>query len=205
MIKKIIFINGAPGSGKDTLATILDDSIWCRRETTTTDITSAIFMFKDPLVSAVRSLFSISEDDWIERYDDRELKEVPWDKLNGMSQREALIWMSEEIAKEKFGRDFFGKAMVNRLTSDLIDNDLVIFIPDSGFLEETKAVVDRFGKDKCVMINTLRDGYTFDNDSRSLVTADDLGIEGTMISNNGTVEDLEDMARGILSTYVYKD
>jgi hypothetical protein len=96
--------------------------------------------------------------------------------------------MSEDVGKEKFGRDFFGFAMVNRLVDAFASGNTPVIIPDSGFLEETQAVVDFFGAENCAMINTYKDGTSWEKDSRSLITGKMLGIKGYTISNKGKID-----------------
>jgi hypothetical protein len=152
------------------------------------DIDIEVSPVKTLLVEQVVHSFRIEEEEWIKRYDNH--KDTPWDKLEGMSQREALIWMSEEVFKPKFGKDFYGKMYTRMWENEILAPELLL-IPDAGFIEEDKTIIEYFGKDNCVMINTYREGTTFENDSRYLITGDDLGIKGYDVRNNGTIDDLK--------------
>ena len=196
-MNKLIFVSGAPGSGKDTFANAVEDHMdplisvqeYLDRGLYGTDpMLVEIIPIKQTLINAVVALFNLDYYDWVDRYD-TDLKEEPWDKLNGMSQREALIWLSEEVVKPKFGDDFFGKAYAVGLNYEAED---IVIAPDAGFVGELEAIMERVGRDKCVMINTFRDGKTFDKDSRDLITGDMLGIPGYTLNNNGTEEQFKE-------------
>ena len=65
----IVVLNGPPGSGKDALA----------KEIVSNTFKGKHLQVKDPLFEAVLSLSQITKEDWFERYEDRLLKEEPWD------------------------------------------------------------------------------------------------------------------------------
>ena len=196
MLKKVILINGAPGSGKDTLSEAVIEAF------ADVDFTIGALPMKDTLLRTAMSMFGISEGEWFERYNDSGMKDEPWERLEGMSQREALIWISEDICKPKFGKDFFAQIFIDKVNSEseymdtLVPEgfDFALMVPDAGFQEELEAVVKEYFVENVVMINTVRDGCTFDNDSRSLLTGEDLGIKGYTIENNGTQEEFETKA-----------
>jgi len=182
---KIILINGAPGSGKDTLASLMKpamDSIL------TEDMDVHILPMKLSLVDQVQKYFNIPKEVWDKRYEP--YKETSWDLLYGMSPRQALIWMSEEVTKPKFGADFYGKEHCNFIKK-CTQKDSIILIPDSGFVEEVFHLCESFGKDNCVMVNVYREGTDFSKDSRYLITGEMVDIKGYDVRNNRTVEDLK--------------
>jgi len=171
---KLIIVNGAPRSGKDTFAEAVNKEEWL----------IDIDPIKNVLTDMVIELFYIDDEEWFDRYIFK--KDVPWDKLEGMSQREALIWFSEDVMKPKFGKDFFGRKYIDNLAPW---SDIVI-APDGGFIEELTTIVKHVGKNNCVMVNTFSDGCTFEKDSRSLITGVMLGIKGYDIHNNGTLVEM---------------
>ena len=197
---KIVFINGAPRSGKDTLADMILGIYFEDKERSLHYLDMEEEGFKNNLIEAVVGLFGVSWSEWVKRYESQ--KDEPWDQLQGKSQREALIWMSEVVAKPTFGKEFFGAAMVTRLKTHIkaaeeCERELIILIPDAGFIPETMEVVNHFGKENCRMINTFRNGTNFDKDSRSLITGKDLDIHGALVTNNGTKKDLYNKAADI--------
>ena len=56
----------------------------------------------------IKLAYCISDAEWEELYT-RENKEIPTPKLNGLSPRQAIIHMSEEVIKPNFGKDYIGK------------------------------------------------------------------------------------------------
>lgn len=154
MNKKIIILNGAPSSGKDTIAGYLRD----RLNFTQMEVKSELF-------DIATMLSGISSVDWFNRYDDREnnLKEVSWDRLGGLSQREFLIKISEDWMKPVFGKDVFAKKLRDRIKSS---DGKEFVISDSGFQKEVDILVDEFGEENVYLARLHRDGCAFSNDSR---------------------------------------
>jgi len=187
---KLILVNGAPGTGKDTFANTIEEFNDIK-ENRATDPIIDIIELKEPLMNGVAKLFGIYYKDWFERYDSP-AKEVPWDRLHGMSQREALIWMSEEVMKPKFGPDVFGRIYASALDVYQHVSSMTVISPDAGFVEELLPAIEKVGRENVVMINTFRKGCTFDNDSRSLVTGTDLDVVGYDLMNNGTLADFQE-------------
>ena len=155
MDKKVIILNGAPSTGKDTIAHFFRDELYFEK-----------MEVKTELFSIALSVSGISEKDWFERYDDREnnLKEVPWGKLNGISQREFLVKISEDWMKPVFGDDVFGIKAANRIMDS--ENELFIF-SDGGFKEEFDAITSVVGEENVLLIRLHRNGCSFEGDSRS--------------------------------------
>ena len=173
---KILLVNGPPRSGKDTLADALP---------------MQTLKFATPLRTGVPAMFGIPQetyDDLIENH-----KETPTPLLQGMSPREAQIWLSEEVMKPKFGPFIFGQILVG--TAKTVSGPVVV--SDSGFYEEAQVVVEEFGPENVRLIRLHRDGCTFAGDSRSYIAQDDvLSID---IKNDGTVQDLLDVALHFIS------
>lgn len=146
---RVILLNGPPHVGKDTIGNLLHEAglgTLCR--------------FKDELFRLALSISQISKPAWFARYNDRELKEKPWDLLGGLSQREFLIRISEDWIKPTFGERYFGDAAARyaRINTQSI-------FTDSGFVSETQSLIDA---DLDVYIFRLyREGYDFGGDSRA--------------------------------------
>lgn len=177
---KIIIFNGAPRVGKDTFADMLEEYFDHNRD----DYLLYRESFKDSLITLTLDYYNIESSEWWERYE--ESKEEPWDRLGGLSQREALIDMSENKVKPYFGHDFFGKAAARKCyTSD--DHKGIFTFSDGGFGEEVQPLIDKFGKENILIIRLHREGFDFSNDSRRLlelpeietVDVDSKGIEDT--------------------------
>lgn len=169
MSNKIIIFNGAPRVGKDTFADMLDNHLLTVWFNGTNAMLPSRESFKDTLLILTKSFYNIDTYEWDTRY--KEQKEKPWDKLGGLSQREALIDMSEVKIKPLLGVDFFGKAAAQKCTTEVDDDgDGTIYIfSDGGFVEEIQPFIDKFGADNVLIIRLHREGFDFSSDSRSLL------------------------------------
>ncbi len=151
---RLIVLNGPPHVGKDTIAKIFVD-----REG------YAELTFKDQLISAAIAVARIDRETWRGRYEDRQLKEEPWGRLGGLSQRQYLIKVSEEWVKPLFGRDWFGKCLA-ATAAEMLDDEIIV--SDGGFPEEVLAVAAQSGHE-VHLVRLHRPGYTFEGDSRDYV------------------------------------
>lgn len=156
MKRDIIILNGPPGVGKDTLAAYLTGHGYAAVRAS----------FKQPIFDIAFSMLGdYRYDKFFALYDDREQKEKPQEILQGMSPRQFMIWISEEVMKPVFGEQYFGDRMVEQIHE--IYRNLAIVISDGGFPEEIKPLV-REGHE--VHICRLhREGFTFDGDSRNYI------------------------------------
>ena len=134
-MKTLLILNGPPRSGKDTIAKRLTDFIHVE--------------FKEELFNMAIEMSGVPSDEWFARYEGyiqengpyenfktTWLKNEPWDKLNGLSQREFMIKVSEEWAKPLFGKDVFGKRLKERLDCKAWKEDESFVTSDGGFFEE---------------------------------------------------------------------
>jgi hypothetical protein len=152
MNKKIVFFNGPPRVGKDTLVTGLLSKF----------PTAINIKFSTPLKSALPVFFGLTQVQINKLEQD---KDTPKDYFLGKSWREVQISLSENWAKPIFGKKVFGNITKNIIENE---NDANIFlISDSGFQEEAAALIEYFGKENCLLIRLKREGTNFDNDSRS--------------------------------------
>ena len=173
-----ILLNGPPGSGKDTLAKMISDQYGY-----------AVKGFKDQLYEDTAKYFNIPVEELKARHADRNLKEIPWDRLHmrkplehiKVSTRDALIFISESVYKPVFGEDIYGIAAVNSCT--LLNLTNVVFA-DSGFRDEAERIIDSFRK---VFIFQLhRTGCSYVGDSRGYLT--DLPQMHTLMLEDGKPE-----------------
>ena len=174
---KIIILNGAPNSGKDMVAAAFVRAFnWQHCE------------FKKKLFQLTQDLYCVNSFEWSLHYG-RAMKEQPWSKLNGLSPRQALINVSENIVKPNFGKDYFGKAAA----LSVIEGWGNIF-SDGGFMSELVPLIDKFGQENILLIRLHRDGCTFAGDSRAYLYPEkeypDMYTED--ILNNGTEQELFD-------------
>ena len=180
---KIILLNGPPGCGKDTLAELF-----------VCDFIAAPASFKERLIAITLTIYGVSRPLWDAWY--AEDKEYPRPSLDGKSCREALIFVSEEVIKPKFGEDYFGKVAAQKALDNLRDGYKYTIFSDSGFPEEAKPLCDLVGPENVMVVRMEREGTDFNNDSRRYLWADDLpeGVRFVYIDNDGLPED---MLRGL--------
>lgn len=175
----VIILNGPPGSGKDTIADYLEFI------SPTSPITTHRRM-KDTLFIQALALSQIPEKEWFDRYEDRRLKEQPWDKLGGLSVREFMIKVSEEYVKPIFGEDFYGR-QVSDVCKDAVASGESVVFSDGGFESEFDFIINTVGKENVILVQLYRDGCSFDSDSRNYL--DDKKVTTIKVHNNGTIED----------------
>ena len=181
-MSRVVIFNGPPRSGKDTAV----NTIWQLLDRSCIHIKMA-----DPITNSVKSLFGIQFADWQHIYNN--FKDAPHPQLQGMTPREACIWLSEEVVKPKFGKDFFGRIAARRCT-DAIDGGYTVLMSDGGFLDEVQCIVDHVGSEHVVLVHLHRPGFDFANDSRSLLDHQQLGIPRsnfTSVINCGDLQDYQ--------------
>lgn len=177
----VIILNGPPRSGKDTAADIICDLLE-EQDQEMYDVKMA-----RPAFTAIPHLFGIPLDRWYHMYDEE--KNVPQPELHGMTPREALIWICEDVMKPKFGRDYFGQ-----LAGDIVarvSKNYWVTISDGGFPEEMKAVVDK-AESPVYLVHVHRTGRDFSLDSRGYVQPEDIGVPRDcyhQLCNYGSLED----------------
>ena len=145
----IILFNGPPGSGKDEAANFFKVRGFKH------------LSFKYQLYKETIAFFGVDEEWFMAGYKDRAIKERPEKLLDGMSRREAMIYVSEKITKPFFGKDIFGKQVADEID---IHNDYCI--SDGGFVDELIPVINRVGSDNFVLVQLTRDGCDYSSDSR---------------------------------------
>jgi dephospho-CoA kinase len=145
----IIIFNGPPGSGKDEAAS------YFKR------LGFKHLSFKYVLFQETISYFGVTHDWFMKDYDNRKVKERPEKALKGMSRREALIHVSEEVIKPVEGLDFFGRCVAEEIrdTEDYA-------VSDGGFIEELTPIINKIGTGNIVLVQLTREGCNYSTDSR---------------------------------------
>lgn len=188
---KVIVFNGAPGCGKDesVLALVKNKGV-------------VHFSFKNSLKRITLAIYGVSEGVWDSWYT-REGKELPRPELDGLSCRQALIKVSEQIIKPNFGKDFFGKSEAKFLKQFVgADSDVYsAACSDGGFNEEIIPLVDMFGEENVYVVQIIREGCTFEGDSRNWIdTTRILDDHYITIFNDGTLEEFHE---DVVDVYEY--
>ncbi len=179
---KILVLNGPPNVGKDTLADNLID--W--------DVEDWFKLsFKAQLYEETAEYYKIDLQKFIFWASDRYIKETPIPELKGFTPRQAMIHVSENIMKPRYGKDHYGKALLNIIQNlNHIEN---IVIPDGGFEEEVTVLMDAYPDEVWIVHMTSQD-CSFKNDSRDYIKGWPDQTYELEINRGHTSEDYEKLA-----------
>ena len=179
-MKQVIFLNGPPRCGKDTIAAMKGNH--------------GTTKFAQPIRDAAKTFFknSLSLELTDVNYDEWKEKEII--KGSGVTLRQWMINWSEKFMKPTFGEDIFGKLASEKIERLLHQHD-VVFITDSGFLQEAERVIEHFNSSSVpfspqfILLRIFREGCTFKNDSRSYIDVPN-NILDLDIKNDQTINHL---------------
>lgn len=179
-LKKIILLNGPPGSGKDAIAEILVHN--CN---------GINLKYAQPLRNIVTSFFNINE----RELDD--LKNKPIDKNKSNYRfRDFMIDVSENVIKPNLGQDWFAEKLVSRIKSKFYDEKLVV-ISDLGFLKELEVLYNGLKSFyEFELWQIYRSGKDFSKDSRKYVIHPN--IKTRIINNDYSLMTLKNMILDIV-------
>lgn len=145
----IIIFNGPPGSGKDEAAA------WFKRRGFA-HLNFKHFLFKETIKE-----FDVDTIWFMDGFNNRTIKERPEDELRGMSRREAMIHVSEDIIKPKYGKSYFGDQVAEQ-----VDIGEEYVISDGGFVEELQPIIEKIGEENIILVQLVREECSYQNDSR---------------------------------------
>lgn len=147
----VVILNAPPRAGKDSLAEYLRVQQYNDSALSMCNTHTSVYSFKRypmQLIDKIIDIAGISHDEWEERYYS-DLKDFPWVKLGGISQRDFITKVCEEWIKPVFGDKVFGNAaretVLDRLNSSLVDryhSELIVFT-DGGFIEEVEPLINK--------------------------------------------------------------
>jgi hypothetical protein len=177
-VRPVIFLNGPPRCGKDTLAEHIARTLPGFK----------VVKFSSILKERTHALYGRPD---LPHDHFEETKDTANVLFLGLSPREAYIAVSELLLKQVHGKAVFGKLLLNTMR-DEPESTRAFVISDSGFSQEAFPVFNHFGERNCVLIRIHSEGRgcTFEKDSRSYI---DLPFKTIDIQNEGTeVEFLKD-------------
>lgn len=177
MRKRIVVLNGPPGSGKDYMGRQLAKFMGFE-----------LMKFAKPMDDALRGMFDIKCEDTWQRLRETE-KNEPQRIFNGFSTREVLIDFSEVWAKPLFGQKVFGRLAAKQVGKS--NSDLIAFT-DSGFQSEFEEIVDT-GAD-VVVVRLYRSGCSYQADSRGYLDVPQKTID---VQNYGDLSTVEYLLRKV--------
>jgi hypothetical protein len=149
----IIIFNGPPGSGKDEASAFLSINHGFKS-----------ISFKEQLFKETVKYFDVSLEWFMENYNDRIIKETKVPELDNLSRREALIYVSEEVIKPKYGNRHFGSC-----AADQIDQVSSYCFSDGGFVDEIYPLIDTVGANAMCIVQLYRHECSYIGDSRGYV------------------------------------
>lgn len=184
MVKKLIALTGQKRSGKDTVASFLEDDGYER------------VAFAGPLKGMIKSLFlsaGMSEEEAEERINGSEaMKEEPLKILHGKSARFAMQRLGTEW------RDFFSENLWSDIVKAKIDQTEKVVLTDMRFIHEANFADQRDG----YLVRVRRAGQKRGVDLHPSETEmENINVDAT-IYNHGTLVDLEEIAKYILPLYL---
>lgn len=171
---QVLLLNSPPDSGKDYAASKIRELTGAKH-----------CEFKATLHNIAMSITGLDKESYFTIYNDRDKKEFPQPEFFGMSPRQMLIWISEEVCKPKFGEQFFGMPAANSLD---LENGSVF--SDSGFPEEVFPLAGMVGAENIWVVRFNRNGSTFNGDSRDYLQPEDcpVGVNFIDLKNDNTIE-----------------
>lgn len=190
----IIVFNGPPRSGKDQSCHFLVERGFEH------------LSFKKLLFEKTIEYYGVDEGWFMEGYEDRSVKERKEEKLDNLSRRDAMIFVSEKVYKPKYGSDIFGVECAKNIE---VGKDYCF--SDGGFSEEIMPIINKCGTENICLVQLTRDGCDFSTDSRrylngnlveefvinhktpiekSHILSEKFAIRTYRIHNNGNVHEL---------------
>jgi hypothetical protein len=163
---KILFLNGPPRSGKDTVGAAVC-SLLPHAE---------VAKFAGELKDAVHAAFGMPNVP-TDHFEAR--KDVPCEEFLGKTPREVYIAFSERFMKPLYGEGVFGRLLVKTLRSMEAAGVPLVAVTDSGFRAEAEEVLSVFPE--ALLVRLHRQGTSFMGDSRSYIQ---LGIEAVDMHND---------------------
>ena len=178
--RRVVFLNGPPGCGKDTLGHLLAGTLLPGVR---------LRKLAEPLKNATHALYGVRAVHGAFEATKGEPNAV----FFGLTPRQAYIDVSERLVKPALGVDFFGRVLARAI---LADHAPLTIITDSGFEPEARPIIDAVGAENCLLFRIHRTGHTFAGDSRSYIELDD--VETVNLANNGNLAEFVQAAHRYL-------
>jgi hypothetical protein len=184
---KVFVLNCFPRQGKDHLAKFLKANHRFHH-----------FEFKSRLFDLALEIADVEWAEWGLRYET--MKEIPWEKLGGLSQRQFLIKISEEWIKPVFGERYFGERLADSIERSRCK---LAVVSDGGFEQELIPLYEKFGEENVYICQWNKDNSdAFKGDSRNWITR---GNIITLPDNDGKDLDWTYKCLDVISNVIGKD
>ena len=169
----IIFLNGPPRVGKDTVGKELVDQL---------DFADT-YKISATLKRMTHGLYELDANrNDHDRFED--CKDEPLSIFRGLTPRQAYINVSELLIKPVHGDDALGRWLYEDHISYFGKGEDGV-ITDSGFRAEAIPIVEAVGANNCALVRLHRQGCSFKGDSRGYISLSDLGVLQFDVDNNG--------------------
>lgn len=180
----VVILNGPPGCGKDTIA-----NSWLEKTLGNDEFRPHVKAFKEPMYRVAAAALGLPLHEFVELYNDREWKEHNRPEWGGKSVRDLMIATSENYLKPMFGETCMGKLAVSGIQQRIPSQNDVIVFSDGGFKAEVEELEKYF---HVRVVQILRDGCSFEGDSRSYIEGTNLPTY--LLFNDRSVEEaVEDL------------
>ena len=178
----VLILNAPPRAGKDSLAEYIRLNI-CKHIENVVPSVSSFKKYPSRIIDTLRDISGISKEEWEDRYYS-DLKDYPWVKLNGISQRQFIVKVCEELVKPVFGDSVFGNAakhsIISKINTSLPSrsHSLLFVLTDGGFKEEVEPIIkagNSLGLFDVVIAQWYAEGvdYESNNDPRKKLSSED--------------------------------
>lgn len=171
----LFMFNGPPNSGKDFTASKLKE----RFEDASHALSNrniVLVSSSDALDYDVATMFGLDVATFKTMADSRFEKDQKSSLLQGMSPREAKIFVAEDIIKPHNGSGYYGEKTAKIVLSKIKKGaDNIVFVTGVGFDEEVDALIEGIDADNDVslvstsVVRLYRTGTSFENDSRDYI------------------------------------
>ena len=227
-MKRFILLNAPKGVGKD----VAKDYVI--KELAKEGITLVHSECKDRLHELTRIVFNIPEKEYWDRYNSRETKELPWDKLrvnisdlmfdflcdetdiedSQIIKKEENSWIIDLSIRqamiyvsELMIKPTFGLQYFSEYRlMDLPDNTIAID-GSCGFSEELDHLIKNVGSENVLLIQIWREGFTFEGDSRSYVYSKELYEKNNIVAvmnQEGKELEFKEKIKSIVKEFINK-
>lgn len=193
---RLILLNGAPRSGKDTAADAIVATLSAWRAMRSGPAVVKWGM-SYALKEGTHALYGHPEKPH-DAYEN--VKDKPHPDFFGLTPRQAYIAVSEKLMKPLHGKDVFGKIFVRRVHPMCPGPRDAVISPDAGFTDEWAPSLAEFGACNMLLIRVHAEarGCTFAHDSRNYINLP--GVETVDLCNYGGAEAREAYTRLAVET-----
>lgn len=201
---KVLFLNGPPRCGKDSVGRMLNEASPFVR---VVKFAHALKVATHALFAGLQGRLPVLNGDgkWrcVDPYAVNKLclsehyehdKDKPHEDFMGETPRQAYIAVSEMLCKPFLGPHIFGHLLAE--TMQRCDSPGTVWVvTDCGFPYELKPIISLYGPDRCMLVTITREGCTYDGDSRRYIAPEEVGLRATSIDNSGTLDQLAEQVQ----------